>query len=398
MSETDERRQEHPPPDRAPQRLLLVCPSPRLAHEAVAEGFGVRVLADAHQPHDGTLPPVPVDLVDFTDDAAVTEAIEASVRRYGTERLLASAGSAELPAVTETAARLGVCPNPPDAARLLGEPAAMRALLNGSRHSYVAAARARTARELPDAVEEIGAPVTVRPLAPLSQDSAVRPVETPGEHSYLVEEYLQGPEFGVVTLTVDGMHRVVGIVALRGAWPARSGSLFPALLGERDEAEARAITTELLDLAGYEFGFAYTVVVLTANGPRVVRSQARYPDEPVASLIELATGFCAEAELVQALTGKPVQPPTADRCAAVVFYRLPAGRLLSVWGLEAVSELPGMHEVHFPYTSGDDIPRAGCGAEGYVMLTAASAHDAAQTVAEAQRLLHAEVSPRSEPL
>lgn len=397
MRKTDERRQEHPPPDSAPQRLLLVCPSARLAHEAVEAGFTVRVLADVRRPHDDTLPPVPVDLVDFSDDAAVTKAIEASVRTHGTERTLALGGSAELPAVADTVARLGVGPNPAEAARLLGEPAAMRALLNGSRHSYVAAARARTAQELPAAVEEIGTPVTVRPLPPLSQDSARHPVGAAAEHSYLVEEYLEGPEFGVVTLTVDGMHRVVGIAALRGAWRPGGSCLVPAPLGERDEVEARAITTQLLDLAGYEFGFAYTVVVVTADGPRVVRSQARYPDEPVAALIELATGFCAEAELVQALAGKPVQLPTADRCAAVVSYRLPEGRLLSVSGLEAVSELPGVHKVHFPYASGDDIPHSGS-AEGYVMLTAASAHDAEQTVAAAERLLRAEVSRRSEAL
>lgn len=398
MSETDQRPQEPPSPDSAPQRLLLVCPSPRLAHEAVAAGFAVRVLADARRPHGGILSEAPVELVDFTDAAALTEAIETSARMHRTERLLAFAGSAELPAVAETATRLGLCPNPADAARLLGERAAMRALLNGSRHSYVAAARVRTAQELPAAVEQIGTAVTVRPLPPLSQDSALRLMGTVGEHSYLVEEHLVGPEFGVVTLTVDGMHRVVGIAALGGAWYPGSSCLFPAPLGEREEAEARAITTELLDLAGYEFGFAYTVVVLTADGPRVVRSQARYPDEPLPSLIELATGFRAEAELFQALAGKPVQPPTVHRCAAAASYRLPAGRLLSVSGLEAVSELPGVHKVHFPYASGDDIPRPGHGAEGYVTLTAESAQDAAQTVAAAGRLLRAEVSRRPETI
>lgn len=333
-----------------------------------------------------------MDLVDLADEAALSEAIEVSVRAHGTQRLLAFAGTAALPAVATTAARLGVTPNPVDAARLLGEPAAMRALLNGSRHSYVPAARARTAQELPAAVEEIGAPVTVRTLPPSAEISALCD-EPPGERSYLVEQYLEGPEYGVVTLTVDGMHRVVGVVALHGAWHP-SSHLFPAPLGERDEAEARAIATELLDLAGYEFGYAYTVVVLTADGPRVVRSRADYPDEPLASLIELATGFGAEAELVQALSGKPVNVPTADGYAAVASYRLPVGRLLSVSGLEAVSELPGVHRVHFPYASGDDIPGHGGGAEGYVLLSAESTQEAAETVASAGRLLRAEVSRR----
>ncbi|WP_314412919.1 hypothetical protein [Streptomyces sp. DSM 40484] len=406
MSATADRYQEPHPPDSAPQRLLLVCPSTRLVREAVAAGFAVRVLADASlspdspdfpdSPDDGVPASIPVDLVDLTDEGAVAEAIDVSVRVHGTQRLLAFAGTAALPAVARTAARLGVTPNPADAARLLGEPVAMRALLNGSRHSYVPAAQARTAQELPAAVEEIGAPVTVRTLPPSARTAAC-PSGAPGDRAYLVERYLEGPEYGVVTLTADGMHRVVGVVALHGAWHP-SSHLFPAPLGERDEAEARAIATELLDLAGYEFGYAYTVVVLTADGPRVVRSRADYPDEPLASLIELATGFGAEAELVQALAGKPVDVPTADRYAAVASYRLPVGRLLSVSGLEAVSELPGVHRVHFPYASGDDIPGQGGGADGYVLLSAESTQAAAETVTAAGRLLRAEVSRRPDHL
>ncbi|WP_046727485.1 hypothetical protein [Streptomyces humi] len=392
MSATADHEQDPCPASDAAQRLLLICPSPRLVRAAVAAGFAVRILTDTPLPTDGTIPPgVPVDLVDLTDEAALTEAITVSVHAHGTQRLLALAGTAELPAVAGTAARLGVTPNPADAARLLGEPAAMRALLNGSRHSYVPAARARTAQELPAAVEEIGGPVTVRSLA--SGTGRATAGEPAGERAYLVEQYLEGPEYGVVTLTADGMHRVLGVVALHGAWHPGC-HLFPAPLAERDEAEARAIVTELLDLAGYEFGYAYTVVVLTADGPRVVRSRSGFPDEPLASLIEVATGFSADEELVQALAGKPVSAPTADRYAAVATYRLPTGRLLSVSGLEAVTELPGVHRVHFPYESGDDIPGDGHSSEGYVMLSADSPQDAAGTVAAVGRLLRAEISRR----
>ncbi|MEU2778469.1 hypothetical protein ABZ646_37730 [Streptomyces sp. NPDC007162] len=393
MSATADQENEPCPVDGTPQRLLLIGPSPALVRAAVGAGFVVRIVSDAPAAPDDRIPPgVPVDVVDLTDGAALAEAIELSVRVHGTQRLLACAGTAELPAVAGTAARLRVTPNPADAARLLSEPAAMRALLNGSRHSYVPAARARSAQELPAAVEEIGGPVTVRSL-PYGAEEGGLPLKAAGERAYLVERYLQGPEYGVVTLTVDGMHRVVGVVALHGAWQAGC-HLFPAPLPERDEAEARAIVTELLDLAGYEFGYAYTVVVLTPDGPRVVRSRAAYPDEPLASLIEVATGFRADEELVQALAGKPVGVPTADRYAAVASYRLPAGRLLSVSGLEAVSEFPGVHRVYFPYESGDDIPGDGHGGEGYVMLTADSPQEAAGVVAEVGRLLRAEVSRR----
>jgi hypothetical protein len=195
----------------------------------------------------------------------------------------------------------------------------------------------------------------------------------------------------VVTLTADGMHRVVGVVALQGAW--HSGcQLFPAPLGKRDEAEVRAIVTGLLDLAGYEFGYAYTMIVLTTDGPRVVRSEATCPQEPLASLIEVATGFHADEELVRALAGHPVDVRPAERYAAAMAYQLPGGSLVSVFDLEAVAELPGVHRVHFPYSCGERIPGPGPTEEGYVLLSVASPQEAADTIAEADRLMHAEVS------
>lgn len=397
MNATDDRHFEPPPGERVPQRLLLVCPSARLVGAATAAGFAVRVLADANRPGDGEQLPVPVDFVDLTDGTAVAEAVERAVREHRAQTLLAFADAVGLPAVTRTAARLGVSPNAPDAEALLGEPARMRVLLNGSRRSYVAATRARTARELPAAMEEIGAQVTVRPLPASPEDGAAGADGTAAERSYLVEKHLEGPEYGVVTLTADGMHRVIGIAALHGAWQPGSGCLFPALLKERDEAETRAVVAELLDLAGYEFGFAYTVVVLTPDGPKVARSRACYPDEPLASLIGLATGFCFEDELFQALAGKPVQPPLAHRYAVAASYRLPAGRLVAVTGLEAVAELPGVHQVRFPYTPGDRVPGCGRVGEGRVVLTAASVQEAARTVAAAERLLRAEVSRQTGP-
>ncbi|MCG7205607.1 hypothetical protein MB828_17635 [Streptomyces arenae] len=57
-----------------------------------------------------------------------------------------------------------------------------------------------------------------------------------------------------------------------------------------------------------------------------------------------------------------------------------------------MTELPGVHRVHFPYESGDDIPGDGHSSEGYVMLSADSPQDAAGTVAAVGSLLRAEIS------
>ncbi|MFG2357858.1 hypothetical protein [Streptomyces sp. NPDC048521] len=381
MSVTDDQPTPGTFGERALRRLLLVRPSTRLVHAAVEAGFSVRVLADARAGIDHVPASAAVDVVDFADPTAVASAIETAVREHGTQRSLACADAARLPAVTQTAARLGVDPNPGDAAFLLSDQAAMRSLLNTSAHSYVAAVETRNAEELSAAIEQIGAPVVVRSTGP-----------SPGtgrEPSYLVEQHLEGSEYGVVTFTVDGMHQVIGIAALHTGWHPGNGCLFPAPLGERDEAEARAMAAELLDLAGYEFGFAYTVVALTRHGLKVAHAHAHFPDEPVGSLVELATGFSAETVIVRALAGRPVRPPAVRGIAAAVSCRLPGGRSRAVATLEAVGGLPGVHKVHLPPAADTDTGDRGGGTRGYVMLTAATAQEAARTVAAAEALLRA---------
>jgi hypothetical protein len=65
-----------------------------------------------------------------------------------------------------------------------------------------------------------------------------------------------GPEYRVLTRTVDGMHLVTGIS--------------PVPPGEAEKAEIRALIRSLLDLADLESGPACTRVVLTAAGPRII--------------------------------------------------------------------------------------------------------------------------------
>lgn len=421
-----------PAPDGPDQRrLLLVAPSPRLVQEAVSAGYAVWTLSDSREPADrdpgpsgpdgasgctdagtdgltgqvgppgpspGPSPgraPVPLR-ADFGDARGLCELVTETAREHRIGRLLPFGEASGLPALLETAERLELSPNPAESVRLLGDPSAMRDLLNGSGHSYVTSARVGSFGELPAAVERVGMPAMVRPLRAgaagprpaLVRERAdidggrVREQLAGHPGPYLVETFLDGPEYGVETLTVDGMHRVLGITALHRAGAAGPDHLFPAPLAARDEAEIRAATTGLLGLAGYEFGFAYTVAVLTAQGPRVVRSQARQADEPVGRLIELATGLAPEAELLRALSGAPVEPPVARRYASAVPFRLPPGQELPAHRLKEIAGLPGVRDVWPPHPPGDG--------EGYVVLVAGSPDEASLRVVSALRLLGAD--------
>ncbi|MEW2063448.1 MULTISPECIES: hypothetical protein [unclassified Streptomyces] len=280
-----------------PRRLLLVAPSPRLAAAATEAGFHIVTVADT---------------AGFTDEELRAH-LRKTVLTHRVGRLVACGDASTHPVVLETAEELGVSPNPASAARLLADAAEVRKLLNVSGPQWQALA-------LPDEPEH-------RP--PLCDVG-----------------------YGVETLTVDGMHRVTGIVEFRSdggdfgdrgdldaglgpdgaagaaTMPWGSGPAvhtFPAPITGAEEAEIRALATGLLDLVGYEFGYAFTRIARTGRGPRVVDAVPRAARWPVCRLIELTTGLVAERELVHALSGKPLKAAVPVGCAAALPVADPPG-------------------------------------------------------------------------
>ncbi|OEU96546.1 hypothetical protein [Streptomyces oceani] len=268
------------------RRLLLVHPTPRLESAATEAGYHVAQIADT---------------AGFTD-VELRSHLRETVRAHRVGMLIACGEASTHPAVLETAEQLGVSPNPASAARLLADATEVRDLLNRSGPQWQA---------LTSSAEPGGGPPR-----------------------YDVE-------YGVETLTAEGMHRVTGIVELRftgrreleaapgsfsapaDGYDAAAGDgvalhTFPAPITGPEGAEIRALATGLLDLVGYEFGYAFTRVARTEQGPRVVDALPRQAGWPASRLIELTTGLVAEQELVRALSGKHVEAATPVGYAVAV--------------------------------------------------------------------------------
>ncbi|WP_019544453.1 hypothetical protein [Streptomyces sulphureus] len=378
--------------------LLLVEPEWAAVRAAAAAGFEVLVLVGPEReeppygPESG--PGGPLLRADLRDPEAVRALVSATTRTQRIAGLVAFGSAGELPAVLETAEALSLSANPAASARLLGDPIERRRLLNRGSGGYVAYALADTDDELGAAVREMGPRATVRHV---ERSPRAGPE---GGGVYFVEEALDGPRLGVETVTVDGMHHVLGVASLHHACASVSGHLLPAPLGREEEAQTRAAVTGLLDLAGYECGPAYTVVALTADGPRVVGASARRASGPVAGLLAPATGLDRDAEFFGLLAGGSLRQPVAGRHALAAPLRPPAGWLLSVEGIEEIAALPGVCELSFPYLPGDRVPEGEDGTDrwpGYVVVAADSPGEAAHLVTAVRRLFRARVAESGRP-
>ncbi|MBD0840758.1 phosphoribosylglycinamide synthetase [Streptomyces sp. TRM68416] len=396
-----------------PDRILMVLPRARLVRKAVDAGHRVwsvwdPVRRDAAERGEVARYSEEVLTVDVTDESALRALVvrAAQEHRIGHVMYLGS-GMGAWP-VLEEAHRLGLGANPPQSHLLLGDRAALCELLHGHARLGVCFRRVELRTELHAAVDELGGPpVVVRSLA---RDVDRRPVLAPGPGAleawagrtpgpYLVEEFLAGPQYTVSTLSVDGMHQVVGITATRTGGPPHLVTLehvHPAPLGDRESAEIRSAVCALLDLAGFEHGPADITVVLTGTGPRIVSSRPGFSRDGIPLLLRLARGVDLEAAFFQTLTISRCLPHTdAVRTAGAAFFQLPPGRLTAVADLDEIRALPHVHAVHFPFRPGDPVPGMTDGATvpGFVVVDGANAEETAERLAAVRRLLRAEAEP-----
>ncbi len=337
-------------------------------------------------------------LVDFTDRAAYAEAIRTAAQEFDADYVWHLGGEESMMTAYETAAELGRAVNPPRAVTQVNDKLAMRRLLRERGISGIRFAEAGHWSEVAGLLADFELPVVLKPTSLsgsrgtyLLTDPADLPAwgESLAEYRYdgplLIEEYLRGPEFSVETLTVDGVHHVVGVTRkMLGPLPrfVEMGHLFP----EPDSDQTRqvaALAVTLLNAAGYRCGPAHTEVIVTADGPRIVESQARLGGDKIPVLVRLATGIDLEQEVFGALAGRVPPAPRSDSVAHIAYLDLPSGMLRAVHGLEAVRELDFVDSVSFPFEVGQPIAPAVSSwtRHGFVILTGA---DAEQALARAE--------------
>ncbi|MGI5377172.1 ATP-grasp domain-containing protein [Streptomyces sp. CA-251387] len=260
------------------QRVLLVEPEAEVADAAAAVGLEVWSVQNATE-----------------DVGALHSLLVDCGSTHGIEHILYFGGSEALHRVVERA--LGdISPRRAEALRRLGDPVAMRRILNESGVSVVRAMPVESVEGVCVLAERFPLPWVVKAggdtRGTVVRDRADLDEWTAGAQAgpYLVEEFLVGPEVGVETLTCEGMHEVIGMTALRSAAPAGAELFYPAPLSDADRVGVRATVRSLLDLVGYESGLAHTHVVLTESGPRIASARARPGGPPVRLLMRVATG------------------------------------------------------------------------------------------------------------
>ncbi|MFJ7067732.1 ATP-grasp domain-containing protein [Streptomyces sp. NPDC101115] len=220
---------------------------------------------------------------------------------------------------------------------------------------------------------------------------------------FLMEEYLDGPEISVETLSFDGRH-VVCAVTDKAAFGGGSGFVElglsqPSRHPEETLAEVRRLVADFLDAMGLRNGPSHTEIRLTSRGPRIIESHNRIGGYGVNEMVEAAYGVDMERYtlgvrfgLVEPLTGSP------EPLGGVALQALTPepGRVVEVNGVDAVRADPAFVDLHVKVKPGDVVNPLTWNEDigGYVIARGA---DATEAIAHSKRLAAA-IHVRTEPV
>lgn len=137
------------------------------------------------------------------------------------------------------------------------------------------------------------------------------------DSEFLIEEFLDGPEFSVETITYRGKSKVVAITSkkiLSSLIPLEIGHTVPAILDSNIEEDIENIVIRSHELLGINDTVTHTEIKVTRNGPRIIEVNARPGGDNIPSLVKAVTGVDLHAASILLALGKNVT--TIDDCNA----------------------------------------------------------------------------------
>ncbi|WP_432042012.1 ATP-grasp domain-containing protein [Streptomyces cadmiisoli] len=309
---------------------------------------------------------------------------------------------------------------------LLLDKGRMRRYLDARGISPVASAVGRSARDVREFVHAHGFPVVVKPVSESGSLGVFR-IRDPADidvvaerfrsldgqlaakdlsradsfDEFLIEEFLDGPEISVETLSFDGRHVVVAVTDKECVGPGfvEIGHAQPSGCSPETLREVTQLVTDFLDAVGLRNGPGHTEVKLTSRGPRIVESHNRVGGDRINELAEIAYGIDMERYALGAgfgLVAPLTTSPEPQGAAAIRFLTPEPGRVVEVTGVDAVRADPACAGLHLDVEPGDDVPPLTWNEDkvGHVIARGATATEA---IAHGRRLAAA-IHIRTKPV
>ncbi|MFI9804706.1 ATP-grasp domain-containing protein [Streptomyces sp. NPDC052301] len=269
------------------------------------------------------------------------------------------------------AAELGLPGHPVEVVRGTAHGPLMRALLREAGVDGTTASEVRDTADVLAFAAVYGYPLVLKPVdatdpgaATVLRSAGDLPDALEPGRPMMVEEFLDGTEYGVEAFSEDGVHRLVCLTQplFDPVSGVRTGHCLPTRVDDRLRARVEAFLPRVLDALGVTDGPTHTRIVATDAGLRVVRTHLRPGGDRIVELAALALGLDLDDLWVRQVCGQRVLdglPDRPSRAAAVRFVTPRAPGLLErCYGAEEATALEGVEAVHWLREPGSLTPGA----------------------------------------
>lgn len=176
----------------------------------------------------------------------------------------------------------------------------------------------------------------------------------------VVEEYMEGPEVSVETLTVDGVCHVIQItdkITTGAPYFVEMGHTQPTAHNTEIAEKIRQVAIAANRAVGITNGPSHTEIIVTKEGPKIVELGARLGGDCITThLTPLSTGVdMVRCCIAIALGETPDLTPKFSKGSAIRYFAQVPGVVQAIDGLEKAEKMPGVRQVSIVHGVGETV-------------------------------------------
>lgn len=210
----------------------------------------------------------------------------------------------------------------------------------------------------------------------------------------IIEEYLQGPEFSIEVMAVDGEPHVLQITdKLTTGAPhfVEMGHSQPTRQNEENRAKIKDLACRAVKAVGIHVGPAHVEMILTKDGPKMVELGARMGGDCITThLVPLSTGIDMVGCTIRLACGEKIDiEPKYNKGSAIRYFDAHNGMIKAIEGIYEAKKMPGVQEISIVHQVGETVGEIGSSTDrvGFVIAQAETAEDAVKVCEEAMKVV-----------
>lgn len=214
----------------------------------------------------------------------------------------------------------------------------------------------------------------------------------------VVEEYMEGPEVSVETLSINGVCHVIQItdkLTTGAPYFVEMGHNEPSMLSQNIREDIAQIACDAVNAIGIKNGPSHTEIKITKDGPKIVELGARLGGDNITThLVPLSTGVnLVECCIRVALGETPDFKSKFKKASAIRYLKTKAGIISAISGIDAAMKINGVCQISLVHHEGERVNeiRSSVDRVGFVIAQAETSDQAIDICEQAIRKIEVKV-------